>query len=453
VGTVARWSAPLLAACVGCSLVNDADLCSDPPDVQSVSLATTVGAPFPFRTVDALTVLPTGSVAVAYYELSSAGDSLALSVLSADGTNRRGPDCVGIRVGPTDTPGRLGLAEELPFGISMATDPGPEGYTVLVFVDLAGEADRLGAALIDEEGCFDFADPEGERASTVVLSEPGVWNLNPPRVAALGAGRFVVVYAMEQGEDATDLTLMAQLLEAREGQIGITRLGEPVRLDRGFLIGFDVDARHGRVAVLYHRLRVGRQGEVVLQLFDEDLNPLGAPRPLQQDIQEVTNVEDGPAVLIDDAQIVAMWPETPEGSPNAQLFARLLDLDGQPLVGGLSPDGLPFPLAPGGGDQRDVRLARLPDGGGFLVLWSDGASGGLRMRAFDDFGTPRFLGPVCDRGELPVSDDDDLVRPLFPGLAVAADHVVVTWLGQLSADFSDVLGRFYAIDDLLPGVR
>jgi Ca2+-binding RTX toxin-like protein len=184
-------------------------------------------------------------------------------------------------------------------------------------------------------------------------------------------------------------------------------------------------------------------------------NPLAAPPTNEETVNTTTaGQQRGPSVAalfdpttgLPDGRFVITWQSQEGTTTSHNIFGRMYDADGVAI-------GPEFSInTTTSGDERSPVVAALPDGG-FVVTWDSirgpGQGVDIFARVFDANGDPVVVG--VSSNDFQVSTTGTALVPFSdqvgPNIATLADgRFVVTWSSRMSSGGVDIYGRMYNAD-------
>jgi len=261
-----------------------------------------------------------------------------------------------------------------------------------------------------------------------------------PRLTALADGGFIAVWHSYL-QDGSDLTAIGRRYDA-EGHpmTGEFRLNAIPGYAQGYPAVTVLD--DGSLIAVWscYFNDADRRTEIVMRRFDGNGNPISG-----QEVQVNANnpTEQGTPVIVTlrDGGFVIAWQSAGQDGSGLGIYARLYNNAAQA-------SGTEFRVNAGTtGDQTDVELAALADGG-FVAVWQgqDGAGTGIFAQRYDANG--RTIG-----AEIRVNDTIAGNQGL-PHVAARSDGgFVVSWQGDTANGSKDIFEKVYSASDLAPVIK
>ncbi|MEO0322699.1 MAG: hypothetical protein AAF447_07065 [Myxococcota bacterium] len=490
-GTLALVAAACL---VGCTLVNDVDVCERAtPEV--VPLQSASESPRFAPSTQALAPLgETQRVAASIRQTLAGGElvtTLLFSALDADGA--RAPICTGtaltlegvevfstssdfsevITGGAIAAPNASGGVRT---GLSVATvlavdDPstllGPRNPNEAL---PEGDSFLFGTGFDPSSGC-PLTNTSGTRVDSFLLNAgggaitfaPSIAHLGPAEVMGVENGdRFAVVWAESTeggGIGVAFVTVYGRIVEINR-LLG-PQLGPQVTLTSGLVQRpFVLATGPNELVLAYYRANVEDGGvslEVIFDPLDGALAPRGDRRFVLDSFSATESVSPAVALGWDGEQVLASWVRSVGG--RSQVVAAFRSAEGLPLRAADDPSGAPFAVESiDAGRQLEPALAGL-EGGGFLLAWTEQNAAGagnarrrLRALAFAPDGRRFFTNPACGNNAFTL-DQGESASSATPSLVPFQGGALALWT---SADRSgsgrfNVGTRLWTGRALLPG--
>lgn len=231
-----------------------------------------------------------------------------------------------------------------------------------------------------------FADSHGKPAGAEHDPSVGATSGTDPALATLHNGNYVAAFT---DHDAVNDGVRVRVLDA-----GGNLLGPDTLLHNGVQLAYDPDIAvlaDGRFVVTYTQWLTSSDSDIRFAMFNQD-GSLASDLSVNN---AVDHAEQSSVTALANGAFVVAWQSHTAG--NNTVYFRTFDAAGSPLNGSSS-TGV---LIDGIGDNTDIQLASLPDGG-FVAVYTDtgwGISGTeISAKVFNADGTTRTAAFVVNAG-------------------------------------------------------